>query len=79
MSFNINGLKNKPSVIIITLILIYTITLVNLDFKGFRDNIISGDGRGYYAYLPAIFIHKTLDFTKIYEIEKEKYSLSYQG
>ncbi len=79
MSFNINGLKNKPSVIIIILILIYTITLVSLDFKGFRDNIISGDGRGYYAYLPAIFIHKTLDFTKIYEIEKEKYSLSYQG
>jgi len=71
--------KNKPTVIIIILILIYTITLVNLDFKGFRDNIISGDGRGYYAYLPAIFIHKTLDFTKIYEIEKEKYSLSYQG
>ena len=35
--------------------------------------IIEADGKGYYAYLPAIFIYHDLNFGFFDEIEKEKY------
>ena len=35
--------------------------------------IIESDGKGYYAYLPAIFIYNDLNFGFFDEIEKEKY------
>lgn len=40
---------------------------------------INGDGTGYYAYLPAIFIHHTTDFTPVYELEKERRGLDYMA
>lgn len=46
---------------------------------GDSRNIIDGDGSGYYAYLPAIFIHGTTDFTPVFELEKSRRGLDYMG
>ena len=49
-------------------------------FLGFKspgnptDRIISGDGKGYYAYLPAIFIYKDLQFKFIDQVEYQYYT-----
>lgn len=40
---------------------------------------INGDGTGYYAYLTAVFIHHTTDFTPVYEYEKERRGLDYMA
>jgi hypothetical protein len=34
---------------------------------------IAGDAKGYYAYLPAVFIYQDLDYTFIPEVEKNHY------
>ncbi|MBT4774173.1 MAG: hypothetical protein HON99_00485 [Crocinitomicaceae bacterium] len=62
------------SVSIITIILIVTVVSSNLnwekeDWKG----IIESDGKGYYAYLPAIFIYQDLNFEFFESIEEDKY------
>jgi hypothetical protein len=62
------------SVSIITIILIVTVVSSNLnwekeDWKG----IIESDGKGYYAYLPAIFIYQDLNFGFFESIEEDKY------
>ena len=62
------------SVSIITIILIVTVVSSNLnwekeDWKG----IIESDGKGYYAYLPAIFIYQDLNFGFFESIETGKY------
>jgi hypothetical protein len=44
-----------------------------------RKQIIDGDGSGYYAYLPALFIYQSADFTPVYELEKKKRAKDYQG
>lgn len=41
--------------------------------------IIDGDGSGYYAYLPAVFVHGTTDFTTVFELEKSRRGLDYLG
>ena len=37
-----------------------------------RLTVIDGDGSGLYAYLPAIFVYKTADFTPVFNYEKSK-------
>lgn len=41
--------------------------------------LIDGDGSGHYSWLPSIFIYKTLDFKDVFESEKLRKGLSYQG
>jgi len=54
--------------------LIMTAISSNLNWgKDFWVGIIEADGKGYYAYLPAIFIYDDLNFGFFDEIEKEKY------
>ena len=64
-----------------TFILIFGILIVvslNLNSgKGYSDGIIEADGKGYYAYLPAIFIYQDLNFSFFDEIEKDKYPSEY--
>ena len=36
-------------------------------------NILGADAKGYYAYLPAVFVYQDLNFGFFDEIEKEKY------
>ena len=70
---------NKTIIYLIISVIIYFGTIANIEFSGLRTEIIKGDGRGYYSYLPSIFIHHTLDFTKVYEFEKQKLALDYLG
>jgi hypothetical protein len=39
----------------------------------FNGNYINSDGKGYYAYLPAIFIYQDWDYTFVDEYEKKYY------
>ena len=70
MKFRLSS--SKITVIIIMLIM--TIVTSNLNWgKSSWVGIIESDGKGYYAYLPAIFIYNDLNFGFFDEIEKEKY------
>jgi len=64
--------SSKVTVIIIMLII--TVVTSNLNWgKKSWVGIVESDGKGYYAYLPAIFIYNDLNFGFFDEIEKEKY------
>ena len=62
----------KRSFILLSVIL--SLFLIRYRFAGEDGNayrnIIDGDGRGYYAYLPAIFIYHDLDF-RFFDIHPE--------
>ena len=54
--------------------LIMTIVSSNLNWgKDYSRGIIAADGKGYYAYLPAIFIYNDMNFGFFDKIEGEKY------
>lgn len=53
--------------------------IVQLLRGGAAINTIDGDGSGYYAYLTAVFVNGSTDFTKVYEVEKSKRGLDYMG
>jgi len=44
-----------------------------------KTQFVDGDGSGHYAYLPAIFVHHTVDFTPVLEAEKSRKSADYVG
>ncbi len=65
-------LLNSYSILIISAILV----IVSLNINGgkdYRSGMIMSDGKGYYAYLPAIFIYHDLHFGFFDEIEKVTY------
>ena len=65
---------------LLTLLLLTSFIITN--FTGpnaYRKVIIDGDGSGLYAYLPAIIIHKTIDFTPVFEFEKSRRAPDYMG
>ena len=65
-------LLNKYAILIISAILV----IVSLNINSGRDyqsGMIMSDGKGYYAYLPAIFIYHDLQFHFFEKIEKETY------
>ena len=70
-------LKSKLQLSVFVLIIIaigLTAVSWNLNWTGNKWNgIIKSDGKGYYAYLPAVFIYNDLNFGFFEEIEKEKY------
>ena len=53
--------------------------LIQFFRAGEAARTIDGDGSGYYAYLTAVFIHGTTDFTEVFEFEKSRRSLDYMG
>ncbi len=54
--------------------LIMTIVSSNLNWgKDHWKGIIQSDGKGYYAYLPAVFIYNDLNFEFFDKVEREKY------
>lgn len=68
----LKGQKSKIAIGII--ILVMTIITSNINWG--RDHwkvIIEADAKGYYAYLPAVFIYQDLNFNFFDHIEKEKY------
>jgi len=58
-----------PLILIIVLLVSINISWNKDHWKG----IIESDGKGYYAYLPAVFIYNDLNFGFFDEIEKDKY------
>lgn len=66
--------KNLP---LLTIALIMVImTLISSNIQWGRENwkgILESDAKGYYAYLPAVFIYEDLHFNFFDQIEKEKY------
>jgi len=69
-----NLAKIIPRLTIGAIMLIMTIVSSNLNWgENQWQGIIEADGKGYYAYLPAIFIYKDLNYGFFDEIEKEKY------
>lgn len=44
-----------------------------------RKIFIDGDGSGHYAYLPTLIIYKTVDFTQVFEFEKQRRPADYMG
>ena len=64
--------------ILTLLILSFALTIFSRDSNN-KTTIIDGDGSGHYAWLPSIFIYKTLDFTSVFEAEKIRRGPDYQG
>lgn len=60
-------------VLLITMIIMTWVSSnVNWGKENWRG-ILESDAKGYYAYLPAVFIYKDLNFSFLEEIENEKY------
>lgn len=59
------------------MVIIVTICSWNIQWGGKRwQSIVQSDGKGYYAYLPAIFIYHDLNFGFFEKIEMEYYSVN---
>lgn len=65
------------SFVIAGVIIIFYLMQLLLQQKASRH--VDGDGSGYYAYLTAIFIHKSTDFTPVLETERKRHSLDYMA
>lgn len=57
---------------IIVLFTVWVIANISLK-KDYSTGIIEADGKGYFAYLPAVFIYHDLNFGFFYDIERVKY------
>ncbi len=64
--------KIKIIFLLIGLVLVWVSSNLNFGRKNWQY-IIEADAKGYYAYLPAIFIYQDLNFGFFDQIEKEKY------
>lgn len=66
--------KSISKISIVFIMLIMTIVTSNLNWgKDTWVGIVESDGKGYYAYLPAIFIYNDLNFGFFDEIENGRY------
>ncbi len=76
-------LNIKPIIFWYLLFLVTTGLFLMVNFVwpdgNYRQQTIDGDGRGYYDYLPTIFINKTVDFKQAFEYEKAAQPLEYLG
>ena len=75
-------MKNTTRIFLLTLLFAMAVAFAMVNFIGpdeTRSRIIDGDGSGHYAYLPALLIHRSVDFTPVFEYEKETRGLAYQG
>ncbi len=71
-------LKNAPllTILLIALILLFVSSNKNWG-KDRWTRILESDAKGYYAYLPSIFIYHDLNYGFFDKIEKEKYYKSF--
>ena len=70
----LNKGQNPIKLTVLCIGLIVTLVSSNLNFGPKNwTNIIEADAKGYYAYLPAIFIYNDLNYGFFEEIEKKKY------
>ena len=72
--------SNKSIGGLLALILAAAFIMVNFTGpSGYRKTMIDGDGSGLYAYLPAIMIYHSVDFTPVFEFEKSRRPPDYTG
>ena len=67
---------NFKSVIYSTLFVAIVLVWVSSNINWRKDKwrgLLESDAKGYYAYLPAVFIYQDLNFGFFDQIEKEKY------
>jgi hypothetical protein len=65
---------NKSDIVLWIIAIITLLSIVNTSFKkDYKTGIIEADAKGYYAYLPAIFIYHDLNFGFYDEIERVTY------
>lgn len=63
-----------PCVSILLIMIVMIMVSMNINWKkGYNNGVLEADAKGYYAYLPAIFIYKDLNFGFFDTIEKVKY------
>ncbi|MCB9335982.1 MAG: hypothetical protein H6586_07525 [Flavobacteriales bacterium] len=66
--------SSLSKITVVVIILLCTFVSSNLSWGKDRwKGIVESDAKGYYAYLPAIFIYHDLNFGFFDKIEKEKY------
>ncbi len=63
---------NRFTPLIILVILVVVSENINNN-KGYQNGMIESDGKGYYAYLPAVFIYHDLHFGFFDQIERQTY------
>lgn len=67
------NILNKWAILIIAAIMVLVSSNINSG-KDYSSGMIMSDGKGYYAYLPAIFIYHDLHFSFFEKIERETYA-----
>lgn len=67
-------LKNKANITIFIITLVLVLVSSNINWgRNYWKSILEADAKGYYAYLPAVFIYHDLNFGFFDKIEKETY------
>lgn len=71
--------RNLLPIVLVFIAVVVTVVSSNLHWGGDRHwkGIVEADARGYYAYLPAVFIYHDLNFRFADSIEKGKYEGAY--
>ncbi len=72
-----NEIRNTGLLMVFLLTVFYTVNFIAPEHP--RTTVIDGDGSGLYAYLPAVFISHTVDFTPVFYFEKSLRTPGYQG
>jgi len=68
------GIKSKSKITILAITLILVLVSSNINWgRTYWKSILEADAKGYYAYLPAVFIYHDLNFGFFDKIEKETY------
>jgi hypothetical protein len=65
-------LRSKNIILVFIAVCLFVTTNIHWG-KNKWQNIIEADARGYYAYLPAVFIYHDLDFSFFDSVEKTNY------
>lgn len=70
----IKNSQNRPKLLLSGIFILLLAIANNINWgKNHWKNILEGDAKGYYAYLPAVFIYHDLNFGFFDTIDKQKY------
>ena len=76
------SVKNERNRILVLLVFVALVAAYAINIAGPshpRKIIVEGDGCGHYDYLPALLIEHTVDFNRVFQVEKMRHSSSYMG
>ncbi|MDG1331128.1 MAG: hypothetical protein P8P74_02280 [Crocinitomicaceae bacterium] len=71
------GIRSILPELIVGFCLTLVITCFFWGSDNYRNRMVESDGRGYYAYLPAVFIQQDLSFQSTYKVEKKEFNNSF--